>query len=689
MPRNTQNVYQAPPGTYGVSGQTISSVKYNAFVDDVVADLNAARPISAGGTGATNIAAARTNLSVPSIADLDALSNTVTGLGNTKLNLSGGTLTGALTGTTATFTGGVTANLTGNVTGNVTGNLTGDVTGDVTGNAGTATTLAATRTFGMTGVVTATAQNFNGSGNVTFTTTIANNALSIAKTSGLQAALDDKLNASNYTANDVLAKLLTVDGSSSGLDAQFLSGKPLSNFITKDGAATTGTDFDNHTSTDIVTLNNGSANQPQGGFNHTLFVIGGINANNLIQLDFPRGSTEAYFRSRSGSIWSSWSRFWNNNNHGAGSGLDADLLDGLQGSAYAKVTGGLGLRVENTNPTLILRDTDGTGNNHTGWVGFYDSADAQQAWIGFGSTGNDNLNLQNNYAGGLLTYNSQLIYHAGNFDPSTKAEASHTHSIANVVGLQSTLDAKLNLSGGNITGSLSVSQAEPSIQLIETDQGTSTNQSRFVMSGGDFFIQSEGPIRFTGFLGTDLTALTARFGGVNREIYHSGNIGGVANSTFSIAKTSGLQTALDGKLDDFTTGSLAFSTASGDTLLQSNSNGFIRIGPQNASFCHIYTDLPSFFMDKPLLIQGSTVYHSGNIGNVANNVFSIAKTSGLQTALNGKAATSHTHSISNVTGLQAALDAKEPALAADQKRKTTISSAAPSGGSDGDIWLQY
>ena len=53
------------------------------------------------------------------------------------------------------------------------------------------------------------------------------------------------------------------------------------------------------------------------------------------------------------------------------------------------------------------------------------------------------------------------------------------------------------------------------------------------------------------------------------------------------------------------------------------------------------------------------------------------------------AATSHTHTIASVTGLQAALDAKEPTVAADRKRKITISTADPSGGADGDIWIKY
>lgn len=43
----------------------------------------------------------------------------------------------------------------------------------------------------------------------------------------LQAALNTKLNASDYTAGDVLAKLLTVDGPNSGLDADALDGKQL------------------------------------------------------------------------------------------------------------------------------------------------------------------------------------------------------------------------------------------------------------------------------------------------------------------------------------------------------------------------------------------------------------------------------------------------------------------------------
>lgn len=49
--------------------------------------------------------------------------------------------------------------------GNLVGNVTGNVTGDVSGNAGTATKLKTARTIGATGVVTADAATFDGSGN--------------------------------------------------------------------------------------------------------------------------------------------------------------------------------------------------------------------------------------------------------------------------------------------------------------------------------------------------------------------------------------------------------------------------------------------------------------------------------------------------------------------------------------------
>ena len=85
-----------------------------------------------------------------------------------------------------------------------------------TGNAATATALQTSRTFSISGVVTATGIGFDGTGNVNLITAIADAALTIAKTAGLQAALDAKQNNLGYTpvnrAGDTMTGLLTLSG---------------------------------------------------------------------------------------------------------------------------------------------------------------------------------------------------------------------------------------------------------------------------------------------------------------------------------------------------------------------------------------------------------------------------------------------------------------------------------------------
>lgn len=54
MPRDGSHIYTVPDGTDGVPDQPVYSTPYNSFVHDVEQDLNAPRPILAGGTGAIN-----------------------------------------------------------------------------------------------------------------------------------------------------------------------------------------------------------------------------------------------------------------------------------------------------------------------------------------------------------------------------------------------------------------------------------------------------------------------------------------------------------------------------------------------------------------------------------------------------------------------------------------------------------
>ncbi|WP_312809482.1 hypothetical protein [Agrobacterium cavarae] len=59
MPRNGSGVYSKPPNSTAMPDTEIRSAMFNSVIDDLVADANNPRPLSAGGTGAQNPAGAR------------------------------------------------------------------------------------------------------------------------------------------------------------------------------------------------------------------------------------------------------------------------------------------------------------------------------------------------------------------------------------------------------------------------------------------------------------------------------------------------------------------------------------------------------------------------------------------------------------------------------------------------------
>ena len=88
----------------------------------------------------------------------------------------------------------------GTITANVSGNVTGS-SGSTTGNAATATALATARDFQILGDVEASAQSFNGTGNVTLTTSIAAGAIVNADVNSSAQIAYSKINATNSIVN--------------------------------------------------------------------------------------------------------------------------------------------------------------------------------------------------------------------------------------------------------------------------------------------------------------------------------------------------------------------------------------------------------------------------------------------------------------------------------------------------------
>lgn len=172
------------------------------------------------------------------------------------------------------------------------------------------------------------------------------------------------------------------------------------------------------------------------------------------------------------------STVWHAGNGGAGSGLDADLLDGIQGAGYAR-NGGSTTADLNTIVTSGMWRLEGSNANLPSGAAY------GQLIV---SRGSDTiLQIASDYQGQHLYFRNgngsdvggsgaysawRTIWHSGNFDPATKA----------------------NLSGATFTGALNIDGApgwNPGIFNVRSGTlgGTATNTSTIstmrVMSGNE------------------------------------------------------------------------------------------------------------------------------------------------------------------------------------------------------------
>lgn len=257
--------------------------------------------------------------------------------GSVELRHDGAT---KLTTTASGVTIAGTATATG-FSGPLTGNVTGDVTGNVSGNAGTATKLATARTIGLTGDVTGSV-SFDGSQNVTITATVGN----------------DSHSHNNYTLNDnfnwrgtgALTSTTTADLKTELL-ARDVFDSNVSAFKTSWSYAGNGDLTDAGRLTELagsswLTWTDNATDNVQGNF--TALVIapntGGSAGKMFVYND--QGSSYA----------PGWREIWTSNSDGSGSGLDADLLDGQQGTYYQPASTAL------TTSTTFGGDVSGTYN---------------------------------------------------------------------------------------------------------------------------------------------------------------------------------------------------------------------------------------------------------------------------------------------------------------------------------------
>lgn len=145
----------------------------------------------------------------------------------------------------------------------------------------------------------------------------------------VSTSIGTKLDASSYTAADVLTKIKTVDGSGSGLDADTLDGVQATSFLRSDQSDVMDGELilSNATWPSLKFRSSGTDNgYLQFGSNGTGY-LWNTRAGQGLRLQ----------SGNSGLTWYNGSNYytvWHSANDGSGSGLDADLWDGNQFSSY-------------------------------------------------------------------------------------------------------------------------------------------------------------------------------------------------------------------------------------------------------------------------------------------------------------------------------------------------------------------
>ena len=152
---------------------------------------------------------------------------------------------------TGSFTGASTGDLTISA-GTLVANLEGNVTGDVTGNADTATALATSRDFSLTGDVTASAVGFTGAGNVALAASLDASAIT-GQTAETSIADDDVILI--YDTSETALRKMTKANFVSGLSG---GGGDITSVVAGDGltgGATSGAATVNVVGGDGITAN--------------------------------------------------------------------------------------------------------------------------------------------------------------------------------------------------------------------------------------------------------------------------------------------------------------------------------------------------------------------------------------------------------------------------------------------------
>tara|TARA_Y100000004_G_scaffold125071_1_gene140664 strand:- start:97 stop:4104 length:4008 start_codon:yes stop_codon:yes gene_type:complete len=163
------------------------------------------------------------------------------------------------------------------------------------------------------------------------------------------------------------------DGGGSGLDADKVDGLQSSQLFRND--ATSGTitsqnwnDYINGTEVHFSSVTNHSgSNRPTGAYHYGVALSYSVNSGGKFQLYAPETASAGtatnqglWYRSGWNTTYRPWVQIWDSGNDGSGSGLNADLVDGLHASSFLRSDA-------NDTATGTLTLANQTWNGHITW----------------------------------------------------------------------------------------------------------------------------------------------------------------------------------------------------------------------------------------------------------------------------------------------------------------------------------
>ena len=340
-----------------------------------------------------------------------------------------------------------------------------------------------------------------------------------AKLDGIEAGAT-----ADQTAAQILTAIKTVDGSGSGLDADLLDGIDSGSFLRSDaddaftGNLTTGADnyitFGPNTTWGSSLRIGGNGRTATGTEMASIATTDGnihldaANSVNGIYLNYYAGTNGTYFGNGAsgivakmfadGQLYKSDTNvnpYWNSTNDGSGSGLDADLLDGQEGSYYAPVSSStagvahgylaLGQLTSAMDTTNLDLDIVGNASIRDGYLHFGISSNSYSSWkTRIGSANSSTMYI---HAQGININNTGYASPAVNWLTANASEFSHKGNTiwhAGNDGSGSGLDADL-LDGNQASAfyTKDVETISTTSLVLEEDWASGTYNGQFVIQG--------------------------------------------------------------------------------------------------------------------------------------------------------------------------------------------------------------